>query len=248
MTTLALLLNNALANFNYLIYCPKTRDCCVVDPLEVDPILERAAEQDLNITQIINTHEHWDHTGGNEALKAKTGARVFAHHAAKDLIPGFDQGVHAGEFIQIGESIELTVLETPGHTLHSICLLDKKNSAIFTGDTLFNCGCGNCRHGGNPETMFETFENQLQHLPDETVLYPGHDYLQNNLKFAQSFQPHLSVPDSDFQTLGEDKKIDPFFRLEDPELIRALSTQIGLPDMPTRKEVFLALRKLRDQW
>jgi hydroxyacylglutathione hydrolase len=248
MTTLVLSLNNALANFNYLIYCPKTRDCCVVDPLEVDLILEHAAEQDLNITQIINTHEHWDHTGGNEALKAKTGARIFAHHGAKDLIPGFDQGVHAGEIIQIGESIKLTVLETPGHTLHSICLLDKKNSTIFTGDTLFNCGCGNCRHGGNPEILFETFENQLQHLPDETLLYPGHDYLQNNLKFAQSLQPHLSVSDSDFQTLGEDKKIDPFFRLEDPELIESVAKKIHLPNNPTRKEVFLALRKLRDQW
>ena len=239
-----------MANFNYLIYCPKTRDCCVIDPLEVDPILSYATKEDLNITQIVNTHEHWDHTGGNEALKAKTGAKILAHHGAKDLIPGFNQGLHAGNLVKIGESIELTVLDTPGHTMHSICLFDANNPAIFTGDTLFNCGCGNCHHGGDPNFMFETFENQLQYLPDETLLYPGHNYLNNNLNFAKSLQPNLKINQarSDLCTLGEDKSVDPFFRLEDPELISAIQMHTDLNNNPSRKDVFLALRQLRDVW
>ena len=93
--------------------------------------------------------------------------------------------------MKVGNTIELTVLETPGHTMHSICLHDKKGHAIYTGDTLFNCGCGNCHNGGDPEVMFNTFETQLQHLPDETHIYPGHDYIRNNLAFAKSLQPDL---------------------------------------------------------
>lgn len=258
MPTFVLKLNNSLANFNYLIYCPKTRDCCVIDPLDADLILELSQNENLNITQIINTHEHWDHIGGNEALKAKTHAKIMAHHHAQKLIPGFDHGLKANDTIKVGTTIELTVLETPGHTMHSICLFDTKNPAIYTGDTLFNCGCGNCHNGGDPELMFETFENQLQHLPDETKIYPGHDYIRNNLRFVQSLQPNLAAAqllerklmdaDTYTSTLGEDKKVDPFFRLDDPALINALSFKIDLPDNPSRKDVFIGLRKLRNAW
>lgn len=258
MATLPLLLNNSLANFNYLIYCPKTHDCCVIDPLDPELILEQAKQHELNITQVINTHEHWDHTGGNEALKSTTGCTIHAHHHAKDLIPYFDNGIKAGDVIKIGETIELTVLETPGHTMHSICLFDKTNKSLYTGDTLFNCGCGNCHNGGNPDLMFETFEYQLQHLPDDTLIYPGHYYLKNNLNFVKSLQPDLKTAESlskkldrnsfYISTLGEDKTVDPFFRLSDPDLIEALSHRIDLSNNPSRKDIFLALRELRNQW
>jgi len=253
MTIITLPIHNSLKNLNYLIYCPHTRDCCVIDPLNVDLILETAERENLNITQIINTHEHGDHTDGNEALKEKTNARVMAHHGAKNLIPGFDQGLKAKDKINIGSSIELTVLDTPGHTIHSICLYNEKNPAVFTGDTLFNCGCGNCHNGGDPQIMFETFENQLQHLPDETKIYPGHDYIRNNLGFAKSFQPKLHAiaalenklsQDIYISTLGEDKTVDPFFRLDDVELMKT----IGLSESADRKSVFLRLRELRNKW
>jgi hydroxyacylglutathione hydrolase len=248
MPTLPLKLNNPLQNINYLIYCPETRDCLVIDPLDADLILNTTQKENVNITQIVNTHEHWDHTGGNEALKKMTGAKILAHHQAKNLIPGFDQGLKAGDLIKVGNSINLRVLDTPGHTMHSICLFDENDPAVYTGDTLFNCGCGNCHNGGDPELMFETFETQLQHLPDNAKLYPGHDYVQNNLAFAKSLQPELSAIQIIQHTLGEDKTVDPFFRLEDPELISALRQKINLTGKPSRKEVFLALRSLRNKW
>lgn len=253
MPTLSLLLNNSLANYNYLVYCEDTRECCVIDPLDTDLILTNAQKHHLDITQIINTHEHGDHTGGNLSLKAQTHATVMAHHGAEKLIPGFDQGLHANDTVSVGSSIKLKVLDTPGHTMHSICLHNETDPSIYTGDTLFNCGCGNCHNGGNPETMFETFENQLQYLPDNTKIYPGHNYIQNNLAFVQSLQPDLEAAAnlkhklSDeiyISTIGEDKTVDPFFRLEDPMLIRA----INLPDNSDRKTVFLKLRELRNKW
>jgi hydroxyacylglutathione hydrolase len=258
MPILSLPLSNALRNISYLIYCPETRDCLVVDPLEVDPILEKARANHLKITKIVNTHEHWDHVEGNLALKTKTKAEILAHHEAKALIPGFDKGLQQGDILQVGNTMRLTVLETPGHTQHSICLFDPSHPALFTGDTLFNCGCGNCHHGGDPETMFHTFETKLQPLPNETELYPGHDYLANNLGFVQSIQPDLPAADSlkdkihpgalYISTLGEDKTVNPFFRCEDQALIEALAKKCELPHNPTRKEVFLALRALRNTW
>lgn len=254
MTTLLLPIENALANINYIVYCPEVRECCVIDPFDPDLILDSAERNHLKITHIINTHEHWDHTQGNELLKAKTNAKIMAHHDAQALIPGFDKGLSAGEIISIGESIKLTVLETPGHTLHSICLYNNSEPGIYTGDTLFNCGCGNCHHGGDVEKMFETFETQLSRLPNNTKLYPGHDYLRNNLKFAQSLQPNLSAittllsnlkkNETHISTLAEDKTIDPFFRLDDLELKSA----IGLDAQADRKTVFTTLRQLRNKW
>jgi hydroxyacylglutathione hydrolase len=247
MPTLSLTLNNSLNNRNYLIYCTQTRECLVIDPLNVDLIIQTANENNLIITQIVNTHEHWDHTAGNEALKKATRAKIYAHHQAKNLIPGFDQGLKANDQIHIGTSITLKVLETPGHTLHSICLFNEHDPAIYTGDTLFHCGCGNCHHGGDPEILFDTFENQLQSLPDPTQIYPGHDYLQNNLAFVQSLENKFNQ-DLAMGTLKEEKRVNPFFRLEDPDLIAALRDKIPLKTNPSRKEVFLALRSLRNAW
>lgn len=258
MPTLSLLLDNSLSNINYLIYCPETRDCLVIDPLDCDKILQTAQEQELKISQIINTHEHADHTGGNLELKEKIHAKIQAHHRAKNLIPGFDRGLKHQDLIQIGSTLTFKVLETPGHTLHSICIYNEAEPALYTGDTLFNCGCGNCYHGGDPELMFQTFENQLQHLPNETVIYPGHDYLRNNLQFAASLTPNhpginnlenkLKASEFYLSTLGEDKSVDPFFRLDENELIKAINKVTPLPEKPSRKEVFLALRHLRNEW
>ncbi len=257
MPTLVLKINNTLKNFNYLVYCQETRDCLVIDPLDVDLILKTAAQENLDIKYIVNTHEHPDHTAGNIPLKEKTGAIIIAHYQAQH-IPGFDRGVKANDILALGNTIHLNILETPGHTFHSICLLDEKTPAIYTGDTLFNCGCGNCYHSGSADVMFDTFETQLQYLPNETLIYPGHDYIHNNLQFAKHLQPDLSAIVAlenkllqhahYISTLGEDKTVDPFFRLEDPLLIQAIRQHISLSAQPPRKEVFLALRQLRDAW
>ncbi len=254
---------NAYRNFNYLIACPATGEAMAVDPLDHHKCLARAAELGWDITRILNTHEHGDHTGGNKAMIAATGAKLLAHANAKDRIPGIDRGLSAGDVIKIGQAVELEALDTPGHTMSHVCLLSHTDTpALFCGDTLFNAGAGNCHNGGHPNELYETFANQLAKLSDETLIYPGHDYIANNLKFtldrepdnvrARSLLADVSDQDPDaalVSTLALEKEINTFFRLHSPTVVAKLREAFpDLPDEPDAKTVFLKLRELRNRW
>ncbi len=116
---------NAYRNFNYLIACPETGDALAIDPLDYKKCLAVAADRGWTITQILNTHEHGDHTGGNKAVVHATGAKVIAHKNAGGSIPNMDLGVGAGDVLRVGKTVELECLDTPGHTMTHICLLSK---------------------------------------------------------------------------------------------------------------------------
>ena len=181
---------NAFRNFNYLIACPETGDALAIDPLDYEKCLAAAQERDWTIRQILNTHEHGDHTGGNKTMVAATGAKVIAHRDAGGRIPNMDKGVGAGDIIKVGSSVELECLDTPGHTMSHICLLSRTDEpGLFSGDTLFNAGAGNCHNGGHPDELYKTFEQQLEKLDPSTRIYPGHDYLANNLEFTLDREP-----------------------------------------------------------
>jgi hydroxyacylglutathione hydrolase len=185
---------NAYRNFNYVIACPETGDALAVDPLDFEKCLAAAKQHHWNITQILNTHEHGDHTGGNRGMVKATGATIIAHANAKQRIPNMGRGVKAGDVIKVGGSVDLECLDTPGHTMSHICLLSKTDQpALFSGDTLFNAGAGNCHNGGHPNELYATFESQLEALADDTLIYPGHDYLINNLRFTIDREPDNAV-------------------------------------------------------
>ena len=142
---------NAYRNFNYLIACPETGEALAVDPLDHKRCLKAAKDKGWQITQILNTHEHGDHTGGNKAMIKATGASLLAHANAKGKIPDIDRGLGAGDVINVGATVELEALDTPGHTMSHVCLLSRTDTpALFCGDTLFNAGAGNCHSGGPP--------------------------------------------------------------------------------------------------
>jgi hydroxyacylglutathione hydrolase len=254
---------NSYRNFNYLIACPETGDALAIDPLDYKKCLKVANDRGWKITQILNTHEHGDHTGGNKGMVNATGAKIIAHANAKNRIPDIDRGVGAGDIIKVGKSVELECLDTPGHTMSHICILSHTDQpALFSGDTLFNAGAGNCHNGGHPSEMYETFANQLEKLGENTLIYPGHDYLINNLQFTLDREPGNEVAggmlvryenqdpeDALVTTLAMEREMNTFFRLQSPGVIARLQEQFPeIGDAPSPKEVFLKLRELRNSW
>ena len=255
---------NSFRNFNYLIACADTGEALAVDPLDYEKCLQRARANGWEITQILNTHEHGDHTGGNGPLIEATGAKLLAHKNAGARISGVDVGLAAGDVVKIGKSVELLALDTPGHTMSHVCLLSKTDvPALFSGDTLFNAGAGNCRGGGHPDELYETFANQLDRLPGTTLVYPGHDYITNNLGFTLDREPTntkaqrlldelRTTHDPDHPlvtTLALEKEINAFFRLTNKTVIQRLREKFpDLSEQPTPHEVFVKLRELRNSW
>jgi hydroxyacylglutathione hydrolase len=254
---------NAYRNFNYLIACPETGEALAIDPLDHQKCLAAAKAKGWQITQILNTHEHHDHTGGNAAVVAATGAKVIAHHKAAGKIAGMDRGVQAGDVIKVGKTVELECLDTPGHTMCHICLRSHTDQpALFSGDTLFNAGAGNVHNGGDVNALYSTFAEQLARLPDNTLVYPGHDYIENNLKFTLAQEPDNAaaqarlpgVTDHDpaqsaVTTMAEEKLINTFLRLSSPSLIAKLREKFPeLQGEPDAKTVFAKLRELRNNW
>jgi len=254
---------NPYRNFNYLIACDETGDALAIDPLDYAKCLSVARERGWNITQIVNTHEHGDHIGGNKALVSATGAKVIAHKDAGRRIPNVDRGVGRGDIVKVGNTVELECLDTPGHTMSHICLLSHADQpALFSGDTLFNAGAGNCHNGGHPTELYATFASQLEKLASHTRVYPGHDYLVNNLRFTLDREPdnvtaqkmletygNQDPGNAYITTLGEERQINVFFRLTSPTIIgrlRKAFPEIG--STPDPRTVFLKLRELRNSW
>ena len=252
-----------LRNYHYLVVCQETGDALAVDPWDANLVLATARRHGWTIRQILNTHHHHDHVDGNEAVRAATGARVLAHADAASLIGGVDQGLADGDVIRVGRSVELECLDTPGHTMSHVCLLAHGDRpALFSGDTLFNAGAGNCHNGGDPVALYETFAARLAKLPDHTEVHAGHDYMVNNLGFTLDREPHnlaakdlraalanRLAADMPVTTLAEEKRFNAFFRLQNPEIIAGLREKFPeLPENPTPREVFVHLRLLRNKW
>jgi len=168
-------------NFIYLIATDKVLAC--VDPAEATPVVAACKSLGRSLTHILNTHHHWDHTGGNEELKAHFGCTIIgaAHDAGR--IPGIDRGVAEGEALQLG-GLDIAVLDIPGHTSGHIAFVvhGDVQDALFCGDTLFGGGCGRLFEG-TPEQMWHSLEKLMRLNPD-TRFYCAHEYTLNNLEFC----------------------------------------------------------------
>ena len=254
---------NDLRNFQYLIACSQSGEALVVDPLDARSCLDTARDRGFNITQILNTHEHLDHTAGNAEVVKATGAKVLAHAGAASRIGGVDRGLQRGDVIRIGRTVELEALDTPGHTRAHICLVAHGDTpALFCGDTLFNAGAGNCHNGGDPGLLYETFVNQLAKLPDTTRVYPGHEYMARNLAFTVDREPGNAdaakalagarahdPAAARITTMGEEKRINAFLRLSNPQIIAKLREKFPeIGETPDARTVFVKLRELRNRW
>lgn len=253
-----------LRNFSYLIIGQDHRRVVCIDPYDSDSLINFCAQENLIITDIVNTHEHWDHTKGNAGLSNHfKGCKIWAHANGLSCIEGATQSLKANDRLEFSEHEYLQVLDTPGHTFAHVCLLSVskgKVTGVFSGDTLFNAGVGNCRNGGDPNILYETISQQFGELSDDVIVYPGHDYMENNLDFTLSVEPenqealHLldrvKASDGNFiQTqMGDERKFNTFLRLQENSVRKGLEIKFPSATFTDKKNTFLKLRQLRDQW
>jgi hydroxyacylglutathione hydrolase len=161
-------------NFCYIVGCEKSRKALVIDPgHDVDQIVSAAEKQGLVIETIVNTHAHGDHTAGNAELKSLTGAKIMIHALDAAGYPAADVLLENENTLQLGE-ITFDVIHTPGHTPGGICLHAQGN--LFTGDTLFVGDSGRTDLSGGDRPTLGRSIRRLMQLPDDTIIWPGHDY------------------------------------------------------------------------
>ena len=176
-----------MQNFVYLIGDPVTRDCIVVDPAwDIEQILNTLAEDGMRLTGVLVTHTHQDHVGGHlfgfdipgiEELLERAPAKVYVHKAEREFLHGFGSDlvkVDGGDTVEVGR-IAVTFIHTPGHTPGSQCFL--VDGRLVSGDTLFIRSCGRTDlPGSDPKEMYTSLTQRLGALPDDTVVFPGHNY------------------------------------------------------------------------
>lgn len=222
-------------NYAYLLLDENTGTVGVVDPSEAVPVIDALARKNRNLNYILNTHHHYDHTGGNIELKERYGAKVIGSRRDRQRIPGIDMALNGGDRWMFAGH-EVHVFETPGHTRGHICFYFPGSGVIFTGDTLFSLSCGKLFEG-TPEEMLASLR-KIMSLTDETSVYCGHEYTLSNSKFALSIEPnnealrsyashvaHLrnkglpTIP----TTLKLEKACNPFLRLSSPGIRQSLN-------------------------
>ncbi len=258
-------IRNALRNYMYLLACEQTLDAIAIDPLDHALCLQVTDELGWRIKVVANTHHHHDHIGGNGPVIAATGAELVAHTEAMRAIPNVNRGLQAGDTLQCGE-LRLKVMDTPGHTMSHICFYFSgaatEKPALFCGDTLFNAGVGRCDLGGAPRLMHQTFVDQIYPLADDVRVYPGHDYIENNLKFTLDREPdNRSARQlcADFEqklnaeqfvsNIGLEREINVFFRLDQARVRAGVAASLAIDvNKLDDQATFIGLRRLRDNW
>ena len=171
-------------NYIWLVHDEASGETAVVDPGDAAPVVAEAERRGWVISQVWNTHWHPDHTGGNLAVKAATGARVSG--PAGENIAGRDVALREGDQICLGNHVG-RVIEVPGHTLGHIALIFDKERTAFVGDTLFAMGCGRLFEG-TAEQMYGSLK-RFSDLPEDTLLYCAHEYTLSNGRFAAHAEP-----------------------------------------------------------
>src|ERR1700716_3591199 len=173
-------------NFGVLLHDSESGATAAIDAPEAAPVEAALKATGWNLTDILVTHHHGDHTGGIAELKKKYNCRVVAPTAEAGKIPLVDETVREGDTVSVGK-LAANVIETPGHTAGHITFWFHGDKLAFAGDTLFSIGCGRVIEG-TPEMMWASLK-KLRALPGQTRIFCGHEYTQSNIRFAQTIEP-----------------------------------------------------------
>ena len=242
-------------NFGYLVHDTASGRTAAIDAPEEKAILQALKRRGWTLTDILITHHHTDHVEAIAPLKKAFAVRVVGPRAEADKIEGLDALVAGGDTVSLGETT-FDVLDAPGHTLGHIVFYDKAGGHLFSADALFSLGVGRMFEG-TPGPMWAGVK-ALRDLPDETLVYCGHEYTASNARFALSLDPDNAVLQKRAAevtalreegkatipfSLGEDKKANPFMRADDPALAKAMGLEGAEPEA-----VFAAIRKAKDNF
>ncbi len=239
-------------NYAYLLFDGRGDGrCLVIDASEAEPVRAEIRKRGLELSAILTTHHHWDHIGGNAALAREGSIEVIAHESERQRVPAVTRGVIHGEMFEV-LGIEVSVLHNPGHTQGGVTY--RIGPRAFVGDTLFCGGCGRLKEG-TAEQLHHSLTEVLSVIPDDHVLYCGHEYTEANLRFAASIQsfPELGARLLDVvskrasslfcasATFGEERQTNPFLRTHESELQDALGCRDAL-------STFVELRRRKDEF
>ncbi len=174
-------------NYTYLAICDETNEAAVIDAPEVDPVVRRVDVTGAQVKMILSTHHHPDHSHANPELAERYGVPVYGHVSDAKRLPGMTNGVDEGDKIQFGNQ-EAHVLFIPSHTMGHVAYVFDEAKIVFTGDMLFAGGCGRLFEG-DAQMMYDALCVKLAALPNDTLVYCGHEYTESNLKFALTIEP-----------------------------------------------------------
>ncbi|MGZ3417760.1 MAG: hydroxyacylglutathione hydrolase [Polyangiales bacterium] len=257
-------------NYAYLVIDERANVAAIVDASEEAPVVAALERSGAKPVAILSTHHHFDHVGGNEAIRARfPGISVHGHRSDEGRIPGLsDPHDHGDEFAIAG--LQIRALHAPGHTLGALTYVvrgevgqgevgqESGPAWAFTGDTMFLGGCGRLFEG-TPAQMLVSLEDVIGGLPDDTLIGCGHEYTASNLRFAAHVEP--SNADVGARTrevaalraenrptvpapLGRERTTNPFLRVDSAELRKTL----GFDESADRVAVFAALRQAKNDF
>jgi len=242
-------------NYGYLVHDGDAGVTAAVDTPDAEAVQAALGERGWRLDCILNTHHHWDHTGGNLALKQATGCRVYGPAAEDGRIPGLDHALQDGERFDFGgHAVE--VLHTPGHTRGHVVYHFPAEAVVFTGDTLFSLGCGRLFEGTAAE-MWNSLQ-RLRQLPPATRVYCGHEYTLANAGFAlqveadnAALRRHAEQARAQRQRqqptlpscIALERQANPFLRADEADVQRAVGME-GADAVA----VFAELRRRKDNY
>ncbi|KAK2153949.1 hypothetical protein LSH36_281g10074 [Paralvinella palmiformis] len=230
----------SLDNYSYLITDERSNISVLVDPSEPNAVQRVLDAERITPTAILCTHKHWDHSGGNREWKRRyDGIRVYGNPV--DNVPDHTQDIADNDMLEFG-ALQFTVYTTPGHTVgHVVFLLEgspfSAPPCLFSGDHIFLAGAGRMFES-TPATMLNSLEKVLQ-LSDDTLIWPGHEYAEDNLQFACHLEPNNRSAQEKLQlvkdlrksrkctspsTLAEEKTYNPFLRVTEASMMAAVGT------------------------
>ncbi|HIF50198.1 MAG TPA: hydroxyacylglutathione hydrolase [Thiotrichaceae bacterium] len=244
-------------NYIWLLKNKASSHVAIVDPSEATSLLNMIETEGLIPVAIMITHHHWDHVGGIAEITAKYDIPVYT--PKKESVEGSTNLVGEGDIVSLPElDLELNILDVPGHTSGAIAYYNEE--MVFSGDTLFTAGCGRMFEGTPPQMHASL--SKFKTLPDDTLLYCGHEYTVSNLKFAATVEPENKAVQERLlkakrlreqnqptipATLAIEKETNPFLRCEKTNVIDAANQHTG-KILEKAHEVFAAIRGWKDSF